>query len=437
MKKPSRAQSIIIIVVFLLAAVFVQAGIFYWNNLRGVGPALTPPPQDISKLITLPPVPPTSGGPPHTENTTGMPLKLPEGFSISIFAKDLGKPRVVTLDPAGRVLVSIPASGKVVALPDENTDGVADKAIVVVEGLNRPHGMAVRCAGNAGVQRCALYIAESDKVVVYDYDQGSAKATNKRKLVDLPDGGNHFTRTIMFMPVPNENKLLIAVGSTCNVCNEKDWRRAKILLADVGTVDAPKVGDLNVFASGLRNSVFMALHRVSGKIWATEMGRDLLGDNIPPDEINIIEGNPSARLGISDYGWPICYGKNVHDSNFDKNQYIRDPCADKTSSYIDIQAHSAPLGLAFIPEEGWPQEYWYNLLVAYHGSWNRTVPTGYKVVRYKLDSQGKYIGQEDFITGWLTKDGALGRPVDIVVQPGGYIYISDAKAGVIYRVTRN
>ena len=105
-------------------------------------------------------------------------------------------------------------------------------------------------------------------------------------------------------------------------------------------------------------------------------------------------------------------------------------------SYIDLPAHSAPLGLAFIPEEGWPQEYWYNLLVAYHGSWNRTVPDGYKIVRMKLDAKGNYSGVEDFITGWLTPDNqALGRPVDILVQPGGTMYISDDKAGVIYRVT--
>ena len=106
----------------------------------------------------------------------------------------------------------------------------------------------------------------------------------------------------------------------------------------------------------------------------------------------------------------------------------------ETPSAIDIQAHSAPLGLAFIPEEGWPEEYWYNLLVAYHGSWNRSVPTGYKIVRYKLDAQGRYLGEEDFITGWLQGSEALGRPVDILVQPGGVMYVSDDHAGVIYRI---
>jgi len=167
------------------------------------------------------------------------------------------------------------------------------------------------------------------------------------------------------------------------------------------------------------------------------MGRDNIGDDLPPDEINIIENlsTSSGQNSIPNFGWPICYGKNIHDSDFDKNVYIRDPCADKIPSHIDLQAHSAPLGLAFVPEEGWLQDYWHNLFVAYHGSWNRSEPTGYKVVRIKLDSKGNYLGIEDFITGWLTKDGALGRPVDILVQPGGIMYITDDKAGVIYKVT--
>ena len=106
----------------------------------------------------------------------------------------------------------------------------------------------------------------------------------------------------------------------------------------------------------------------------------------------------------------------------------------ETPSFVDLQAHSAPLGLAFFPEEGWPEEYWYNLLVAYHGSWNRTVPTGYKIVRIKLDSKGKYLGQEDFLTGFMSEGKVYGRPVDIIIHPGGTIFISDDKAGVIYRV---
>lgn len=412
----------------LIAVAGIGAAMLYWTNFRGIDPAIKPPPERIEDVI----------------NTTGMPLRLPGGFSISIFAKDLEKPRVLAYDSVGNLLVSIPSQGRVVALPDRNSDGVADETITVVDGLNRPHGLAMRC-----LETCELYIAESHQVAAYRYDENNLKALNQQKIVDLPDGGNHWSRTIMFMPAPNEDKLLISVGSSCNVCAEKDWRRAKILSANYdGT-------DFKTFASGLRNAVFMAIHPVTGKIWATEMGRDFLGDNLPPDEVVIAEEG-------RDYGWPYCYGKQILDPfGGDTSKSF---CPTTVPSRIDIPAHSAPLGLAFIPEEarlpapdgrrpdggqGWPQEYWHNLLVAYHGSWNRSEPTGYKIVRYRLDDQGNLSahsglspsgsktgeGGEDFISGWLTeKNEALGRPVDMIVQPGGKMYISDDKAGVIYKV---
>ncbi len=309
------------------------------------------------------------------------------------------------------------------SLIDKDNDGFAETHTDLISGLNKPHGIASRSQKN---KSDTIYIAETDQVAMYDYDAATGKAINKKKIIDLPGGGNHFSRTIMFMPYPNQDKLLTSVGSSCNVCNEKDSRRAKILVSDFNG------SNLKEYAHGLRNSVFMAIHPVTGKIWATEMGRDLLGDDIPPDEINIIEENKN-------YGWPICFGKNIHDAKFDTNTYFRNPCMEpfETPSYIDIPAHSAPLGLAFFPEEGWPKEYWHNLLVAYHGSWNRSEPTGYKIVRYKLDKEGNYLQAEDFITGWLKDGKALGRPVDIIIQPGGTIFVSDDFAGVIYKITYN
>ncbi|MDP3947588.1 MAG: PQQ-dependent sugar dehydrogenase [bacterium] len=386
---------------------FVAGGaIFYWQNLRGIRPAVTSPSQKIEEVIL----------------SVGGPLVLRRGFSISVFAKNLGAPRVLAYDPAGNILASITNQGRVVVLPDRDGNGEADEVITLLSGLKRPHGIATRCA-----EQCQLFVAEESGVAVYDYEYDETRrihaAINRRTIIDLPSLSGHFTRTILFLPEPHSDKLLISVGSSCNVCNEDDQLRAKILVANADG------SGLKEFAKGLRNAVFMTIHPVTGKIWATEMGRDLLGDDIPPDEINIVEEGKN-------YGWPICYGKNVHDADFDKNTYIRNPCMApfETPSAIDIQAHSAPLGLAFIPEEGWPEEYWYNLLVAYHGSWNRSVPTGYKLVRYKLDAQGRYLGEEDFITGWLQGSEALGRPVDILVQPGGVMYVSDDHAGVIYRI---
>ncbi|OFW57402.1 MAG: hypothetical protein A2W01_06940 [Candidatus Solincola sediminis] len=340
---------------------------------------------------------------------------MPDGFSISIFADNLGSPRVIAWDPDGVMLVSVPSAGRIVALPDGNADGVADRQVTVVSGLNSPHGLAFH-ADNT------LYIAETNQVAVYNYARGTFQATNKRKIIDLPGGGQHFTRTIMFRAPPNDNELLISVGSDCNVCYESDWRRAAVLVAN-SDGSAPRL-----FASGLRNSVFMAVHPKTGDVWATENGRDNLGDDIPPDEINIIEDG-------NDYGWPTCYGKNIHDSNFDRNSYGGDPCAGKTPSHVDLQAHSAALGLAFFPEQGWSSDYALNLLVCYHGSWNRSIPTGYKVAMVRLDNDGNYRSTDDFITGWLQPNGGvLGRPVDVSIRTDGSIYITDDRAGLVYLV---
>lgn len=392
------------------------AGKFYWKDLRGAGPALLPAPTDIVQAI-------------ETSNTTGMPLKIPPGFTLSIFAKNLKGPRVLAFDPAGHVVVSLTSEGKVVALPDINADKTADNAVTVVQGLTKPHGIAFPCWLNERrtEQTCKLYIAEENKITVWDYDKNTMKASNGKRIAGLPSGGGHFTRTVLFMPAPNDQKLLVSIGSSCNVCREQDTRRATVMV-----MNADGSGT-KAFATGLRNSVFMAIHPVTEKILATEMGRDLLGDDTPPDEVNILEEGKN-------YGWPECFGKNMHDKTTDEqrpHQHKRPHCAEPytTASHIDIPAHSAPLGLAFVPEEGWPEDMWYNMLVAYHGSWNRTTPAGYKVVRYIMDATGNVKSVEDFITGWLTPDGALGRPVDILVQPGGRIYISDDKAGVIYLLT--
>jgi glucose/arabinose dehydrogenase len=394
----------------LLCCVVLLAwfAVYYWKNLRGAAPALKRPGVDIVRLIEKL----------HAE-APEVPLKLEEGFSLSIFAQGLRGPRVMVLDPGEALLVSEPSSGKVVALPDRDRDGRADRVVTVVDGLDRPHGMAFRCSPD-----CRLYIAEEGQVNEYSYDLKTMRATKQKKIADLPEGGGHSTRTLLFLPRPDDDKLLISVGSSCNVCNEDDWRRAKVLVVSAGG------GDLSTFASGLRNSVFMTIHQETKEVWATEMGRDLLGDDLPPDEINIIARNRN-------YGWPFCYGKNVHDDKFDPAG--KQPCKEPETypSHIDIPAHSAPLGLSFFPAEGWPEGFRNSLLVAYHGSWNRSVPTGYKIVRYTLDASGNVLRVDDFVTGWLTKDGtSLGRPSDIMVRPGGTILVSDDKAGVIYRIVR-
>lgn len=366
---------------------------FYWRNFRGSGPAFRHS-RDAADFF----------------GRSETPLRVPIGFSLSVLASRLGNPRVMVLDPKGRLVVSLTENGKVVAVTGK------ERIVTVLDHLNRPHGLAFRVEG----RKQFLYVAETDRVARYDYDPVRLRATLAREIAVLPEAGRHFTRTLLFLPPPAEGRLLISVGSSCDVCVEKDWRRAKILVTDAdGNGLAP-------YASGLRNSVFLAAHPVTREVWATENGRDFLGDELPPDEMNIIHEGKN-------YGWPYCYGKNLHDDTFDRRW--THPCTQTSPSTLDIQAHSAPLGLAFFPKEGWPEEFRYNLLVAYHGSWNRSVPTGYKVVRYRLDPGGNVLGMEDFMTGWLLNAReTIGRPAGILIRPHGVLYVSDDKAGVIYEL---
>ena len=356
-----------------------------------------------------------------------MGLKMPDGFSISIFAKNLSGARVMIFDKNGNILVSQISAGKISKLTIK--DGVLKKQETILSGLNHPHGLAFD-PENANV----LYFAEENKISKININSttGELVQNSFSAVRNLPDGGNHYSRTIGFGP---DGRLYVSIGSTCNVCREKDSRRASIWSMKKDGTNFKEV------AKGLRNSVFFIWK--DGKMWATEMGRDLLGDDTPPDEINIIDTrdpslDDSGRMvSPLDFGWPICYGKNIHDTVFDKNTYIRNPCMEpfEIPSHIDVPAHSAPLGLAFVPPSaGWPAEYANDLLVAYHGSWNRTVPTGYKVVRFHLDQAGNSTTTSDFISGWLDGKTTLGRPVDIIFGADGKMYLSDDKAGVIYQI---
>lgn len=430
--------------IFVTALIaIIGAGFYvYQNYYPAIRPVIKPPPEDIVKLIeesnkSAAEVPKLENGtedkiltkPKALANTTGMPLKLPPGFSISIFAKNLPGARVMAFDQFGNMWVSQTSQGIISLL--EVKDGKVTNQNDIFRDLRKPHGIAFDPQNPL-----MFYFAEEDKISrVTVYSDGEPE-----KIADLPYGDGHFTRTLGFGP---DSKLYVSIGSSCNICNETDSRRAKIFSMDKDD------GDFKEFARGLRNAVFFTWNPLDGKMWATEMGRDWLGDNIPPDEINIIEQG-------GDYGWPYCYGKNKIDTEFtvpiQKAELVQGKITEYCLSYekpshIDIPAHSAPLGLAFFPKDppsheatdgqgGWPEEYRHDLLIAYHGSWNKSAPTGYKVVRAKLDDKGNFSGFEDFITGWLTPKGeALGRPVDILIQPGGKMYISDDKAGVIYLVT--
>lgn len=401
-----RSVFIAIIAVVLIGGFFAAR-----RSLPALRAPFGRPPADITAYL------PQDSVPQGAINETNFPLKLPPGFRISIFAKDLPAARVMRFDRFGNLWVSRTRDGAVTLL--EVRDGSVVNQDDIFTGLKNPHGLAFDPE-----QDLQLYIAEEHRVwrvATYSDDPGE-------DVLNLPTaGGGHFTRTVAFGP---DGKLYVSIGSSCNVCREEDERRASVIRID------PQTRESQILARGLRNAVFFTWDFVRGNMWATEMGRDWLGDDLPPDEINIIERDgPSTPLRVKNYGWPYCYGKQVRDTTFEPGTAF--DCRTSEPSLIDIPAHSAPLGLAFIPpHSSWPEDYWHDLLVAYHGSWNRSQPTGYKMVRYKFDAKGDYEGEEDFITGWLTPSGALGRPVDILVEPNGVMYLSDDKAGVIYKMSQ-
>src|SRR3989344_880700 len=364
--------------------------------------------------------------PPPGVNDTSIPLNVPSGFKISVFASSLGPVRFMAVSPDGLLFASMPASvglygvgaktdGKIFVLPDSNNDGKADEARAVLTGLTLPHGLAFF--------NNYLYVAQETTVVRYPYIGNGVLGARETIISGLPGGSGHASRTIGFSPA---GKMYVSLGSSCNACEETNSYRAAILEYN------PDGTGGRVFANGLRNSVGFVFNPSSGEIWATDNGRDHLDDDLPPDEINIVRDG-------GNYGWPYCYGKNIHDTDFDKNIYIAIypplPCSDKEPSLFNLEAHSAALGLRFITSPQFPASYQGNVLVAYHCSIDRTAPVGYKVALLRVDGSS-ILGEEDFISGWLRTDGSkLGRPVDLIFGNDNALYISDDKANVIYRVS--
>ena len=341
------------------------------------------------------------------ERTTveGHDLFLKPGFHITAFAQGLPGVRYLTLGPGNVVYASLTRGGTIVRLPDANHDGVADSAITVASGLHQPFGIAFR-----GDTMC---VGETDAL-----DRFTPGATTPQKLASLPGGGGHSTRTVVVGP---DNKLYVAIGSSCNVCEEADPRRAAVV-----TYNPDGTGE-HLFARGLRNSVGLAFNPTTRELWANNNDRDNLGDDLPPEHVNILKDGKY-------YGWPQCYLPGKPNPEYpDAN------CATVEPPAITIQAHSAPLGLAFYTGTMFPAEYRGDAIMTLHGSWNRSVPTGAKVVRVRIQN-GKATGVEDFITGWLppgaaSTSGRWGRPVSPLVLPDGSLLISDDDGGKIWRVT--
>lgn len=377
-------------------------------------------------------------------------LNVPLGFAIRIFAHNLsGRPRLMAFGPDGALYLSLTGAGRVVRLPDENNDGLADATQVVAEGLNSPHGLAWHDGW--------LYVAQNDRVERLRPSAGN-NILDVRELVtdNIPAGGGHFTRTVRFGP---DGMMYISAGSSCNVCAESDPRRAAILRFNPdGSIppDNPYAADVDLrkrplWASGLRNSVDF-LWTPSGEMWASTHGRDNLidasglPDNLPPEVI--VTTVESGRF----YGWPYCYNP-VLGYNADSIPQVLDDqsglafppgldCAQAVPALLTDLAHSAPLGMTLGQAGNFPPEYQSSLYVAYHGSWNVQDPANIRDCKIErvIVENGKPIRNESFINGWRSAGktcgdpSTYGRPADVVFGPDGAMYISDDAGGRIYRI---
>ena len=343
-----------------------------------------------------------------------IPVLVPDGFEVTVFADDLKGPRFINFDDAGVLHVADRGNGRIMAYPDANQDGKADNIIVVAENLDKPHSLVF--------YENAWYIGVTNGVIRLEDLDGDAVYETRTTLIDsYTPPGQHSTRTVEFMP---DGRMVISAGSTCNVCDEEDPRRAAVTIYDNPVAQDKATGE-RVFATGLRNAVGLAVHPDTGELWASNNGRDLIGDDLPPETIYIV------RDGLH-YGWPTCHNGDIIDPDMGEPN----SCDGVEPPVAEMQAHMAPLGITFYTGDTFPEEYHGDLFIAQHGSWNRTVPVGYKVSRLPLDGSIPTGEVEDFASGWYDaeENTAFGRPVGLAVGPDGALYVSDDKAHVIYRI---
>ncbi|MBT4519079.1 MAG: oxidoreductase [Halieaceae bacterium] len=340
----------------------------------------------------------------------GRRITAPAGFSVGLFADNVENARLLRFTHYGDLLVANSNLDQIVLLErDANGDGKADGKRILMADLNGPNGMDFFDGW--------LYVAETDAIgrIKFNHETGETLGDYERIVMGLPDGGNHWRKTLRFGP---DGMMYVTMGSSCNVCEEKDRRRGSMVrYKSDGSQE-------EVFAAGLRNSAGFDWSPADGKIYATDNGRDLLGDNFPHCELNQVErGNH--------YGWPYANDDNIPDPDFGKgNASIIES---SIAPAFKFMPHNAPLGITFVRARKLPREYHEAALTALHGSWNRSEKDGYKVVSLHWGEDGQ-ITQKDFLAGFLQDDDVIGRPVDVAEGPDGAIYISDDYAHAVYRV---
>lgn len=335
-------------------------------------------------------------------------LLLPEGFKIQVFASEVNNARSLALGSEGTIFVGTRA-GSVYALQDTDGDYVADQRFVVASGLDTPNGVAFRDG--------ALYVAEISKIWRYDnIEQQLADPPTPVLITDnLPEEGWHGWKYIAFGP---DGKLYVPVGAPCNICEREDERYASILRMN------PDGSEMEVYAAGVRNSVGFSWHPQSGELWFTENGRDLMGDDVPNDELN------RATKAGQHFGFPYCHAGEFADPKFGSERN----CSEFVPPVQQLSPHAAALGMKFYTDSLFPEAYRGNIFIAEHGSWNRSEPIGYQISRVVLEGN-KAVKYAPFISGWLTETGAWGRPVDVLQLQDGSMLISDDQANAVYHLS--
>jgi glucose/arabinose dehydrogenase len=329
-------------------------------------------------------------------------LRVPEGYAASVFAQGLAGPRFMAVSPDGILFVAERGADRVIALPDDDQDGAADRVVEVGRGYGSAHDIEFEADGS-------LLVAGEQTLYRVTLDTGVPREDRREVVVEgLPTGG-HSTKTVEVLP---GGDLLLSIGSSCDACNEEDRRRAAI---SVVTRD----GEQRVSMRGLRNAVGLWIDDATGRAWATNMGRDRLGDDLPPETLyEVVDG--------ADAGWPRCHAGELPDPEFGTGS---DTCAGVAGPAATFPAHMAPLALV-----GWED----HLVIAFHGSWNSSRKVGYAV--WWLSWNGEPAGDaEPFVTGFLpdANADARGRPAGLAVGADGALYVSDDKAGLIYRIARS
>ncbi len=335
-------------------------------------------------------------------------ISLPAGFHIDVFAEGVEGARSMVLGAEGTLFVGTRSEGKVYAIKDLDNDFKADEIITIAEKLKSPNGVAFRDG--------ALYVAEISKVWRYDdIEQQLGNIPSPRLVNDgFPDDGWHGWKYIAFGP---DGKLYVPVGAPCNICEKKDERYASIMRMNSDG------SDLEVYAHGVRNSVGFAWHPETQEMWFTNNGRDMLGDDIPNDELNHA---PEPNLH---FGFPYCHAGDIPDPRFGEKR----DCKEFVPPAQKLAPHTAALGMKFYTGAMFPSEYEHQIFIAEHGSWNRTEPIGYRITQVKLYNN-KATSYTPFAEGWLEDGKAWGRPVDILLLPDGSMLVSDDYANVIYRI---